>query len=243
MGYHLTTSLGRPPAKSYATPKTHTPASQVQERGLRFYSPGLGRWVNRDPIGERGGNNLYVACINCPILWGDPLGQFTLSSTVYRRSPGNCGKFAVERFFNLAKKESEVFAAKGWVVQEISVMLVVWNRSLSRPPIVKPIDYVEAFETGWGTVAYDDTFAIEREMPCTVGNGLFTGVARYQNADVVRLPPWEVSGPGEHPAGMLPHINTVPKDFPAPDSATHTFKVMVEWNCILGTSSTAVTVL
>ena len=27
--------------------------------GFRFYSPGLGRWINRDPICEAGGTNLY----------------------------------------------------------------------------------------------------------------------------------------------------------------------------------------
>ena len=30
----------------------------------RFYSPGLGRWLNRDPIEERGGENLYGFCRN-----------------------------------------------------------------------------------------------------------------------------------------------------------------------------------
>ena len=54
MGYYLTISPDRPPARPLATPKTHTPASQVQERGHRYYSPGLGRWANRDPIYEPG---------------------------------------------------------------------------------------------------------------------------------------------------------------------------------------------
>ena len=31
--------------------------------GYRFYDPELGRWVNRDPIGEHGGDNLY--CFVC----------------------------------------------------------------------------------------------------------------------------------------------------------------------------------
>ena len=30
----------------------------------RFYSPGLGRWLNRDPIGVEGGENLYAFCGN-----------------------------------------------------------------------------------------------------------------------------------------------------------------------------------
>ncbi|MDZ4199028.1 MAG: RHS repeat-associated core domain-containing protein, partial [Kiritimatiellia bacterium] len=32
--------------------------------GYRFYSPELGRWPSRDPIGEVGGNNLYACCRN-----------------------------------------------------------------------------------------------------------------------------------------------------------------------------------
>jgi uncharacterized protein RhaS with RHS repeats len=31
------------------------PQPSLYYYGLRYYSPGLGRWVNRDPIGERGG--------------------------------------------------------------------------------------------------------------------------------------------------------------------------------------------
>ena len=33
----------------------------------RYYSPELGRWINRDPIGERGGVNLYIMVDNSPI--------------------------------------------------------------------------------------------------------------------------------------------------------------------------------
>jgi hypothetical protein len=54
MGYHLTTSFDLPPARSHASPKTHTPLPRLQERGLRFYSATLGRWHSRDPIAETG---------------------------------------------------------------------------------------------------------------------------------------------------------------------------------------------
>jgi RHS repeat-associated protein len=42
--------------------------------GCRFYDPEAGRWPNRDPIGERGGINLYDYVGNNPINWEDPYG-------------------------------------------------------------------------------------------------------------------------------------------------------------------------
>ena len=41
----------------------------------RFYRPDHGRWLNRDPIEERGGENLYAFCANCPPLYYDYLGM------------------------------------------------------------------------------------------------------------------------------------------------------------------------
>ena len=40
----------------------------------RVYDPELGRWLSRDPIGERGGANLYAYVGNGPIGATDPLG-------------------------------------------------------------------------------------------------------------------------------------------------------------------------
>ena len=42
--------------------------------GYRFYSPGLGRWVNRDPIGETGGVNIYCFSMGNPISNYDYIG-------------------------------------------------------------------------------------------------------------------------------------------------------------------------
>ena len=43
--------------------------------GYRYYSPSLGRWISRDPIGETGGNNLLVFCENNPFSKVDPTGE------------------------------------------------------------------------------------------------------------------------------------------------------------------------
>jgi RHS repeat-associated protein len=40
----------------------------------RWYSPNLQRWVNRDPSGYKGGDNLYRYCKNSPVRFVDPHG-------------------------------------------------------------------------------------------------------------------------------------------------------------------------
>ncbi len=42
--------------------------------GRRYYSPDLGRWLTRDPIGEDGGVNLYAFCRNNGVNRCDYLG-------------------------------------------------------------------------------------------------------------------------------------------------------------------------
>jgi RHS repeat-associated protein len=42
--------------------------------GYRFYAPALQRWLNRDPLGERGGINLYRYVENSPCYLIDPNG-------------------------------------------------------------------------------------------------------------------------------------------------------------------------
>ena len=43
--------------------------------GHRSYNPDTGRWFNRDPIGKRGGLNVYCFAGNTPIQSIDPDGQ------------------------------------------------------------------------------------------------------------------------------------------------------------------------
>jgi RHS repeat-associated protein len=42
----------------------------------RAYDPTIGRWINRDPLGEPGGLNLYSYVKNEPTRFIDPLGLF-----------------------------------------------------------------------------------------------------------------------------------------------------------------------
>jgi len=71
--------------------------------GYRQYMPETGRWVNRDPIGEKGGRNLYYAIHNNPMSWIDALGQQGLTqcadqfigSTSYQLGPYGKGVIIV----------------------------------------------------------------------------------------------------------------------------------------------------
>jgi RHS repeat-associated protein len=57
--------------------------------GFRYYDPVTGRWPSRDPIGERGGNNLYAMVGNNPLNSYDLLG---LSSNCCNNKPIPSGK-------------------------------------------------------------------------------------------------------------------------------------------------------
>jgi len=48
--------------------------------GFRFYNPGTGRWINRDPIREMGGVNLYAGMGNNPVNFIDNYGLSFWSS-------------------------------------------------------------------------------------------------------------------------------------------------------------------
>jgi RHS repeat-associated protein len=45
-----------------------------QQCGQCFYDPGSQRWINRDPLQEPGGANLYTFIANAPVSNCDPLG-------------------------------------------------------------------------------------------------------------------------------------------------------------------------
>jgi len=53
---------------------TYDTASCVHSYGYRYYSPQLGRWINRDPINESGGSDIYTYVNNATIGGVDYLG-------------------------------------------------------------------------------------------------------------------------------------------------------------------------
>jgi len=45
--------------------------------GARYYSPEIGRWTQRDPMGTADGLNLYAYVRNNPASYYDPWGHYT----------------------------------------------------------------------------------------------------------------------------------------------------------------------
>jgi hypothetical protein len=60
-------------AHRHPTPKAICLFWQLSESGHRSYWPSLGRWVNRDPIAEAGGINIYAGVGNNGICDTDTL--------------------------------------------------------------------------------------------------------------------------------------------------------------------------
>jgi RHS repeat-associated protein len=75
--YGRTTSLDGPLATAnvyrFSSKELHA-ASGHYYYGYRFYDPQAQRWINRDPLGEAGGMNLYGFVGNGPVGAVDPLG-------------------------------------------------------------------------------------------------------------------------------------------------------------------------
>ena len=53
--------------------------------GYRFYNPGLGRWLSRDPMEEEGEINLYMVCANSPLVHFDSDGLITISFESFKQ--------------------------------------------------------------------------------------------------------------------------------------------------------------
>ena len=63
-------------------PETAKAAFCDEVSGLRYYNPSTGRWLNRDPIGELGGVNLYQASRNSNPNAVDPYGLSSPQKTI-----------------------------------------------------------------------------------------------------------------------------------------------------------------
>ena len=139
MGFYLLDHLPepaarRPPAipcpmaatKSIYAPFTHTRLSskywdadtKLAYYGYRYLSPGMGRWLSHDPIGTRGGRNLYGYTRNNPSTYWEYLGLVAVThdhpdpAKVASKMEGN--KFFSSRDFWQPWETPDPMSIGGW---------------------------------------------------------------------------------------------------------------------------------
>ena len=113
--------------------------------GFRYYDPHTGRWLNRDPLGEDGGVNLYGFAGNDGVNSIDPLGLDFIavgSRLVDRFVVGTVGR---RRHFTIEYWKSECPAGEGvkWNREEF-----VKSRSRPQPGIKRSVELLTT-EKDW----------------------------------------------------------------------------------------------
>jgi len=96
--------------------------------GERIYAPRLGRFISEDPIGERGGLNLYGFCGNDPINKWDYLGMFSVAIMLAPPQKYCCidGKKYLDKPIDTGAKICEA-RANSWRAQHIWLESPVGN--------------------------------------------------------------------------------------------------------------------
>jgi RHS repeat-associated protein len=113
--------------------------------GYRFYDPAIGRWINRDPMGERGGQNLHAFVANNPLSLIDSLGDSPLDVVANQirlsLSLGEEANAAAQ-----AKKLYEMLIGAGQLVEPLAAKLMEnWLKGAPLDPyIISPGDVKNA---------------------------------------------------------------------------------------------------
>ena len=109
MGFYITDETQDRGPRAAAPPWGPKPArGPIREviSGYRFYNPDLGRWINRDPIGEIGGINIYQFTVNDPLNRYDLLGKISEDS--------DCGREVAACFIGAGAATAACFSGGVW---------------------------------------------------------------------------------------------------------------------------------
>ena len=213
--------------------KTLTPERRVSESGYRYYSPTLGRWLSRDPLGETDGPNTYLFVANRPTDGLDAAGlAFTLSWTIADFGIGNCGNFNYVRKWQIAP-QNQIASWFTWVMQGVRVELHAFR--CNGGAFVDHSDvWYEMFMILDGLTIDSDRWGVKDFGLCTWGYGSIDGHAAFWNSSVVPfplVPPWYRGPKNEIRLGA-------PWVIGAPDSNWADRRVDFRWNCCAGPSLT-----
>ena len=105
----------------------HDSETNLVYYNYRYYSPELGRWLSRDPIGENGGWNLYVMVGNNPVGRWDYLGL----KISWWECSGLCASYALKQAWKaVLALETIVATAEG--LMELPLKLKAINMGTER---------------------------------------------------------------------------------------------------------------
>jgi RHS repeat-associated protein len=124
--------------------------------GFREYAPQLGRWLSRDPIGERGGANLFAFVSNDPQSKVDSDGRLTITLKYFSKDHTTCGERGVSWIFRLDKSAP----CDGYLVQQVEKHEVEHTCDKSQiiaTPIKLTSVWWEAWPVSKGETVSDDT--------------------------------------------------------------------------------------
>ena len=147
--------------------KYFDPETGLYYYGYRFYHPGLMRWLNRDPLEEDGGLNLYAASGNSIIFAYDVLGLW--SATSESRSDKR-------RVYKKGKKDTIKGLAKEVGMDESTFSL--WARIEDGPKIsaTKEGNAAPKTDAGLKGVCYISVPNVWIEADCLRGGGVYDHV-------------------------------------------------------------------
>ncbi|HIH2750052.1 TPA: RHS repeat-associated core domain-containing protein, partial [Burkholderia lata] len=110
---------------------------------FRFYDPDVGRFINQDPIGLLGGDNLYQYAPN-PVRWLDPWGL----------AVGDYGQMPSYRGWQLHHNIPQNLADHPVIIE--SGYDVNTSRNITRLPTSSSVDPTRTVHRGMHTQAYND---------------------------------------------------------------------------------------
>jgi RHS repeat-associated protein len=96
--------------------KCHDDETDLPYYGYRYYHASSGRWISRDPVGRRGGINLYCFVHNEPGIKVDPDGRITVVPGPAPPTKGACGTYAKYWTFILGRPAP----CDGYIVQQVT---------------------------------------------------------------------------------------------------------------------------
>ena len=135
--------------------------------GYRYYEPNLQRWLNRDPIQERGGINLYDYVNNDPINLFDPLGLWNAdrqeeldSRQPTKPNPGPSPGMtcSLRGLLDMPAATARAVASQFALgVTAAGSLYNTWNHNVDNLPHDPNAVYYVPMGFGFGTVSYYDS--------------------------------------------------------------------------------------